>query len=71
MQALQPLLGAYLRFPELLGTGETEQMTDIARKMNKVFSELYIKEFKRILNMPQLGLTRYYQERAPGARQIQ
>ena len=64
MQALQPLLGAYLRFPELLGTGETEQMTDIARKMNKVFSELYIKEFKRILNMPQLGLTRYYQERA-------
>lgn len=64
MQALQPLLTAYLRFPELLGTGETEQMTDIARKMNKVFSELYIKEFKRILNMPQLGLTRYYQERA-------
>ncbi|HRR40570.1 MAG TPA: poly(R)-hydroxyalkanoic acid synthase subunit PhaE [Syntrophales bacterium] len=64
MQALQLLLAGHLRFPGLLGTGETEQITDIARKMNKVFSELYIKELKRILNMPQLGLTRYYQERA-------
>lgn len=44
-------------------SGAREGVANLSQKMTKAWLELYEKEFGQILNMPQLGLTRGYQER--------
>jgi class III poly(R)-hydroxyalkanoic acid synthase PhaE subunit len=41
-----------------------DDMGELAERMGKTWIETYAEEFRKILNIPQLGLTRFYQERA-------
>jgi polyhydroxyalkanoate synthase subunit PhaE len=70
LKASQPLWSGYLLFQkqwmegeEKVSAGELEGFANVAQKMTKAWLEMYEKEFRQILNMPQLGLTRVYQER--------
>lgn len=71
-QAMQPLWDGYLALQRQWMEGkqgpahitEGQGFADLARNMSKSWFVLYEKEFRQILNMPQLGLTRFYQERA-------
>lgn len=69
----QPLWTRYLQLQELWMEGEgkggaavveIEGFANLAQKMTRFWSEMYEKEFGQLLKMPQLGLTRFYQERA-------
>jgi class III poly(R)-hydroxyalkanoic acid synthase PhaE subunit len=42
---------------------EADTFQNPAQDILKVWMEVYEREFRRFLNMPQLGLTRFYQER--------
>jgi polyhydroxyalkanoate synthesis regulator phasin len=71
LKASQPLWSGYLLFQkqwmegeEKVSAGEREGFANLSQKMTKAWLEMYEKEFGQILNMPQLGLTRAYQERA-------
>ena len=44
-------------------TGEPENMAELVKQMTKTFYESQAEDFRKILNVPQLGLNRYYQER--------
>lgn len=44
-------------------TGEPENMAEIVKQMTKTFYEAQAEDFRKILNIPQLGINRYYQER--------
>ncbi len=54
-------------------TGKVHESTKAYRFENldedmvKIWSELYEKEFRKFFNIPQLGLTRFYQEKFAGA----
>jgi len=71
LKASQPLWTGYLQSQKLwMEEGEKgaeeveiEGFENLAQKMTKTCFEMYEKEFGQILNMPQLGLTRVYQER--------
>jgi poly[(R)-3-hydroxyalkanoate] polymerase subunit PhaE len=68
----QPFLTGYLEFQKQWmqeeGKGkaslEIEGFTNLAQEMTRFWSEKYEKEFGQFLKIPQLGLTRFYQERA-------
>lgn len=54
-------------YERLLRTGqatEAYRFDNLDQDALSVWSEMYEKEFRRLLYMPQLGLTRFYQERA-------
>ncbi len=70
LKMLQPLWGYSIKlqkqFAEMTGataTGEQENMAELAKQMTKTFYESQGEDFRKILNVPQLGLNRYYQER--------
>lgn len=44
--------------------GGGEEMGQTFQHMNRTVHEMYGEEFKKLMNIPQLGLTRFYQERA-------
>ncbi len=44
-------------------TGEPENMAEVVKQMTKTFYEAQAEDFRKILNIPQLGINRYYQER--------
>jgi class III poly(R)-hydroxyalkanoic acid synthase PhaE subunit len=71
LKASQPLWSGSLLFQKQwmegevkVPVGELEGFANLSQKMTKALLEMYEKEFGQILNMPQLGLTRAYQERA-------
>lgn len=47
--------------------GKVDELKKLVRKTATCWPELFGKEFSALLNMPQLGLTRYYQEHAAQA----
>ncbi|HEY4799680.1 MAG TPA: hypothetical protein VII99_11430, partial [Bacteroidia bacterium] len=47
---------------QLLTESKTEDLKTLASRISHSWLDLYEKEFHQILNMPQFGLTRYYQE---------
>ena len=54
-------------YERLLRTGQSTEayrFDNLDQNALSVWSEIYEKEFRRLLYMPQLGLTRFYQERA-------
>lgn len=67
----QPLWTGYLQFQKLWMEGEgkgaavleSEGFANLAQKMTKTWFDIYEQEFGQLLKMPQLGLTRFYQER--------
>jgi len=70
LKASQPLWSGSLLLQKQWREGEEkdsagprEGLADLSQKMTKAWMEMYEKEFGQILNMPQLGLTRGYQER--------
>jgi polyhydroxyalkanoate synthesis regulator phasin len=70
LKASQPLWAGSLLFQKQWREGEEkdssgarEGFANLTPKMTKSWLELYEKELGQILNMPQLGLTRGYQER--------
>jgi class III poly(R)-hydroxyalkanoic acid synthase PhaE subunit len=70
LKASQPLWSGYFLLQkqwmageEKVSAGEPERFENLAQKMTKTCFDMYEKEFGQILNMPQLGLTRVYQER--------
>ncbi len=73
IQAMQPLLAGYMLFQKQWMDGlqaggepenEDEGFMNMARNMSKAFYDSYEKEFRQMLNLPQLGMARFYQERA-------
>lgn len=71
-QAMQPFWSGYIAIQEQLmkgmeKAGGFEGFTSMARHTNRAMSEMCEKEFKQILNIPQLGMTRFYQERVSTA----
>lgn len=46
---------------------KTEDIRTLTRQFSKNWYDLFDKEFRQVLNVPQLGLTRYYQEHAAKA----
>ena len=70
LKMLQPFWGYSIKlqkqFAEMTGataTGEPENMAEIVKQMTKSFYDAQGEDFRKILNVPQLGLNRYYQER--------
>jgi len=70
LKASQPLWSGYLLLQkqwmageEKDSSGEFKRFESLAQKITKICFDMYEKEFGQILNMPQLGLTRVYQER--------
>ena len=70
LKASQPLWSGYLLLQkqwmageEKVSAGEPEGFANLSQKMTKACFEMYEKEFGQILKMPQLGLTRVFQER--------
>jgi polyhydroxyalkanoate synthase subunit PhaE len=70
LKMLQPLWGYSIKlqqqFAEMTGataTGEPENMAELVKQMTKSFYDAQGEDFRKILNVPQLGLNRYYQER--------
>lgn len=54
-------------YERLLRTGQSTEayrFDNLDQEALSVWSDMYEKEFRRLLYMPQLGLTRFYQERA-------
>jgi class III poly(R)-hydroxyalkanoic acid synthase PhaE subunit len=47
--------------------GKQEDLRTMTKQFSKNWFDLFEKEFRQILNVPQLGLTRYYQEHAARA----
>lgn len=68
----QPLWTGYLQLQNLWMEGEgkgaevleVEGFANFAQKMTNAWFDMYEKGFGQLLKMPQLGLTRFYQERA-------
>lgn len=46
------------------GGDKTDDLRNTVKHLSKSWFDLYDKEFRQILNIPQLGLTRFYQEHA-------
>ena len=70
VKMLQPFWGYSIKlqkqWAEMTGataTGEPENMAEIVKQMTKTFYDGQAEDFRKILNVPQLGLNRYYQER--------
>ena len=70
LKMLQPLWGYSIKlqkqWAEMTGataTGEPENMAELVKQMTKSFYAAQGEDFRKILNVPQLGLNRYYQER--------
>jgi len=70
LKMLQPFWGYSIKlqkqFAEMTGataTGEPENMAELVKQMTKSFYDAQGEDFRKILNVPQLGLNRYYQER--------
>jgi polyhydroxyalkanoate synthase subunit PhaE len=70
LKMLQPFWGYSIKlqkqWAEMTGataTGEPENMAELAKQMTKNFYDSQGEDFRKILNVPQLGLNRYYQER--------
>jgi polyhydroxyalkanoate synthesis regulator phasin len=72
MKAFQPLLeGISLTQRQWAGFGENaatrdagDELGNLAERMSRTWLGSYEEEFRKFLNIPQLGLTRFYQERA-------
>jgi len=47
--------------------GKKEELRTVTRQFSKIWHDMFDKEFRQVLNVPQLGLTRYYQEHAAKA----
>jgi len=70
VKMLQPFWGYSIKlqkqWAEMTGAtaaGEPENMAEIVKQMTKTFYDGQAEDFRKILNVPQLGLNRYYQER--------
>jgi len=70
LKMLQPFWGYSIKlqkqWAEMTGataTGEPENMAELVKQMTKSFYDAQGEDFRKILNVPQLGLNRYYQER--------
>jgi polyhydroxyalkanoate synthase subunit PhaE len=70
LKMLQPLWGYSIKlqkqWAEMTGataTGEPENTAEIAKQMTKTFYDAMGEDFRKVLNIPQLGLNRYQQER--------
>ncbi len=70
VKMLQPFWGYSIKlqkqWAEMTGataTGEPENMAELVKQMTKTFYDAQGEDFRKILNVPQLGLNRYYQER--------
>ncbi len=70
LKMLQPFWGYSIKlqkqWAEMTGataTGEPENMAELMKQMTKSFYDAQGEDFRKILNVPQLGLNRYYQER--------
>ncbi len=68
-KAMEPFWAGIISMAET-GNGsldKTEELKTLTRQITKGWFDFYEKECSRVLNIPQLGLTRYYQERAAHA----
>ena len=70
VKVLQPFWGYSIKlqkqWAEMTGAtaaGEPENMAELVKQMTKTFYESQAEDFRKFLNVPQLGLNRYYQER--------
>ena len=70
VKVLQPFWGYSIKlqkqWADMTGataTGEPENMAELVKQMTKTFYESQAEDFRKLLNVPQLGLNRYYQER--------
>jgi class III poly(R)-hydroxyalkanoic acid synthase PhaE subunit len=70
LKMLQPFWGYSIKlqkqWAEMTGataTGEPENMAEVIKQMTKTLYDAQGEDFRKILNVPQLGLNRYYQER--------
>jgi polyhydroxyalkanoate synthase subunit PhaE len=70
LKVLQPFWGYSIKlqqqWAEMTGataTGEPENMAELIKQMTKSFYDTQGEDFRKFLNVPQLGLNRYYQER--------
>ncbi len=70
LKMLQPFWGYSInlqkQWAETTGataSGEPENMAELTKQMTKAFYGAQGEDFRKILNIPQLGLNRYYQER--------
>jgi class III poly(R)-hydroxyalkanoic acid synthase PhaE subunit len=70
LKMLQPFWGYSIKlqkqWAEMTGataTGEPENMAELVKQMTKTLYDAQGEDFRKILNVPQLGLNRYYQER--------
>ena len=70
LKMLQPLWGYSIKLQKQLAemtgataAGEPENMAELIKQMTKTFYESQAEDFRKFLNVPQLGLNRYYQER--------
>ncbi len=66
---MEPFWSAVLKSQET-GEGKEDRSEDfrsISRQFSRSWYDLFDKEFRQMLNVPQLGLTRYYQEHAARA----
>src|SRR5512135_133203 len=70
LKMLQPFWGYSIKlqkqWAEMTGAtaaGEPENMAELVKQMTKTLYDAQGEDFRKILNIPQLGLNRYYQER--------
>jgi len=70
LKFLQPFWGYSIKLEqqmaEILGmtaTGKPENMAEFLKQSTKTIYNTQMDDFRKILNIPQIGLTRYYQER--------
>ncbi len=70
LKFLQPFWGYSIKLEqqmaEILGmtaTGKPENMAEFLKQTTKTIYHTQMDDFRKILNIPQIGLTRYYQER--------
>lgn len=63
-KAIEPIWAGMMTIQEAGDGKKAEDLKILARQVSKGWFDIYEKEFRQILNMPQLGLTRYYQEHA-------
>lgn len=66
---MEPLWSAMLapKSADKGAEGKQEDLRAMTRQFSKNWFDLFEKEFRQVLNVPQLGLTRYYQEHAARA----
>ncbi|MFA7683958.1 MAG: poly(R)-hydroxyalkanoic acid synthase subunit PhaE [Syntrophales bacterium] len=70
LKIFQPFWGFSIRseqqIAEMLGmttSGSSENIVEFLKQTTKMIHQTHVDDFRKILNIPQIGLTRYYQER--------